>query len=82
MPAVSFDNDGAPEVVVSGKTGILVRLGDIEGLADAVTRLAADRNLREALGRNGREWCLEAFDWHSMVEQIERLYTTGLGSVA
>jgi glycosyltransferase involved in cell wall biosynthesis len=68
--------------VVSGETGVLVRLGDIEGLADAVVRLAEDRSLRENLGRNGRERCLRSFDWRRMVDQIERLYTTGLGSVA
>ena len=33
VPVVSYDVDGAPEVVVPDETGILVRPGDIEGLA-------------------------------------------------
>lgn len=75
VPAVSFDNDGAPEVVRPGESGILVRFGDIGGLSDALVRLAADAELRQSLGRRGRELCRTAFDWHNMVEQLERLYT-------
>ncbi len=74
VPAVSFDNDGAPEVVRSGETGILVRFGDINGLSDALVRLAADADLRRSLGRRGRELCRTAFDWHNMVESLEGLY--------
>lgn len=75
IPAVSFDNDGAPEVVLPGETGILVRFGDINGLSDALVRLAGDAELRGNLGRRGRELCRTAYDWHNMVEQLERLYT-------
>lgn len=76
VPAVSFDNDGAPEVVRSGETGILVRFGDISGLADALVRLAADAELRRSLGRHGRELCRTAFDWHNMVQSLESLYAS------
>ena len=74
VPAVSFDIDGAPEVV-RPETGILVRFGDIGGLSDAVVRLAADAELRRSLGRRGEELCRTAFDWHNMVESLEGLYT-------
>ncbi|MEK7755855.1 MAG: glycosyltransferase family 4 protein [Planctomycetota bacterium] len=74
VPAVSFDNDGAPEVVRSGETGILVPFGDISGLSDALLRLAEDAELRRSLGRRGRELCRTAFDWHNMVESLESLY--------
>jgi glycosyltransferase involved in cell wall biosynthesis len=74
VPAVSFDNDGAPEVVLPGETGVLVRFGDISGLVEAMVRLASDADLRARLGRTGRERCLKAFDWRVMVDQIEALY--------
>ncbi len=72
-PVVSFDNDGAPEVV-DERTGILVPLGDVGGLVEGVVGLANDAALRESLGRTGRQRCLEAFDWRAMVDQIEALY--------
>lgn len=73
-PVVCFDIDGAPEVVIPGKTGILVPLNDVSGLAAAVVRLAGDPAGREAMGRKGRQLCLHRFDARSMVEQLERIY--------
>lgn len=73
-PAISFDNDGAPEVVIPNETGALVPFGHIDGLSDAVLSLAADPALRERLGRAGRARCLELFDWRKMVSELEALY--------
>lgn len=74
VPAVSFDNDGAPEVVLPGRTGLLVPYGDVRGLSDAIVTLASDPERRRAMGRAGRVMCLEMFDWRKMVAQLEQLY--------
>lgn len=74
LPAISYDNDGAPEVVIPDETGILVQLGNVQGLADGMISLAEDHHRRHRLGQAGRCRCLEMFDWHRMVEDIEQLY--------
>jgi len=74
VPAVSFDNDGAPEVVIHGETGLLVRYDDVAGLADAIVQLAMDPSLRKRLGECGRTRCLSMFDWRTMVQELHRLY--------
>jgi len=74
VPAVSFDNDGAAEVVVSGQTGVCVPYGDVAGLADAVILLAGDARRRAELGRLGRQRCVAEFDWRTMVERLDGLY--------
>lgn len=74
VPVVSFDNDGAPEVVKTDESGILARVGEVEALGDAVVRLAADPSLRRTLGANGRSRCIKEFDWRNMVSDIEALY--------
>jgi glycosyltransferase involved in cell wall biosynthesis len=74
VPAVSFDNDGAPEAVIPNRTGLLVPLGDTEGLAKGIVTLARDAELRRALGRQGREHCAVMFDWNRMVARLEVLY--------
>lgn len=74
VPAISFDNDGAPEVVLHDETGLLVPYGDTPALADAIVALAEDSGRRRAMGHAGRERCLAEFDWRKMVEQIEILY--------
>ncbi|MFQ5461851.1 MAG: glycosyltransferase family 4 protein [Phycisphaerae bacterium] len=74
VPAISFDNDGAPEVVVDGETGLLIPYGDIAALADAIVRLSADASLRKRLGQEGRRRCVEEFHWQTMVDRIEEVY--------
>ncbi|GLI17704.1 hypothetical protein MTHERMOG20_21580 [Moorella thermoacetica] len=46
---------GNRDLVDHGRTGFLVELGDVEGLAGYLELLARDENLRLALGRAGRE---------------------------
>lgn len=73
-PVISFDIDGAPEVVLPEQTGLLVPLNDIQGLSEAMARLAGDAGLRDRMGRAGRELCLGRFDHNRMVDDIEALY--------
>ena len=77
-PVISFDIDGAPEVVIPGRTGLLVPLNDIPRLGDAMVTLAQDTDLRRARGQAGRALCLERFDWHKMVAGIEAVYEEAL----
>jgi glycosyltransferase involved in cell wall biosynthesis len=73
-PCVSFDIDGAPEVVKPNETGYLVRPGDAQGLADAVTRLIDDPRLRARMGAAGRKLVDPAFRAETMVQQIAGIY--------
>jgi glycosyltransferase involved in cell wall biosynthesis len=73
-PAVSFDIDGAPEVIEPGVTGSLVALGDLRGFADALVELANDTDRRKRFGQAGRSRCLREFDHQAMVDRLEVLY--------
>jgi glycosyltransferase involved in cell wall biosynthesis len=73
-PFVSFDVDGAREVVLPGQTGYLVPPRDVPALAAALAELAADAPLRARLGAAGRQFARQRFDAKTMVDQIERLY--------
>ena len=74
VPAVAFDIDGTPEVVLDQQTGRLVTLNDLSAFAEALLELASDAQLRRRLGQAGRELCRERFDWRRMVDQLEALY--------
>ncbi|MFQ5490667.1 MAG: glycosyltransferase family 4 protein [Phycisphaerae bacterium] len=74
VPVVSFDNDGAPEVVESGRTGELVPFGDHAALGRRVVNLAQDATGRRIMGAEGRRRCLDAFGHRRMVDRIEALY--------
>lgn len=73
-PAVSFDIDGAPEVVIPGQTGELIALGDLQAFADDLVDLSREPDRREAYGITGRERCLHEFDHNVMVDRLDTLY--------
>ncbi|HKQ48400.1 MAG TPA: glycosyltransferase family 4 protein [Phycisphaerae bacterium] len=79
-PVVSFDIDGAPEVVIPGRTGELAALGDFGAFAEKLVALARDVERRRGYGAAGRELCLREFDHRAMVERIEGLYRRIVGS--
>jgi glycosyltransferase involved in cell wall biosynthesis len=73
-PVVSFDIDGAREVVRDGLTGYLIHPLDCDGLVAALRRLAADSNLRNCLGGQGRALCSEMFSHQRMASELRALY--------
>ncbi len=72
-PVVSFDIDGAKEVVNKG-TGRLVEPGNVEELTKACAELIEDAGLRGELGRAGRDFVKEKFAPEKMVDTIEAVY--------
>jgi glycosyltransferase involved in cell wall biosynthesis len=72
-PAISFDVDGAKEVV-NQDTGRLIEPKNIEQLTKACAELIEDKNLREKLGKQGRQFVKEKFEPKTMVDIIEQLY--------
>ena len=73
-PVVSYDVDGAAEVVIPGQTGYLVPPKSVDELAEAICALAADPTLRCRLGQQGRSRFAQMFDHHRMTAQIRALY--------
>jgi glycosyltransferase involved in cell wall biosynthesis len=73
-PAIAYDLDGAPEVCIPNKTGVLVQPGDIEGLRAAALLLRDNPTLRRTLGEAGRAQCKHAFAAQTMVDALEDVY--------
>lgn len=51
------------EMVEDGRTGLVFEKDNVESLADVLTRLVGDRELRERLGREGRRWVEAERTW-------------------
>jgi len=73
-PAISYDIDGAREVVHHGVTGFLVAPGDVDTLAERIVQLAASPDIRSYMAAAGREACRLRFDHREMTRQIRTLY--------
>lgn len=51
LPPVSYNFVAGPdEIIENEKSGLLVKEGDIQGLADAINKLAANHSLRKKIG--------------------------------
>jgi glycosyltransferase involved in cell wall biosynthesis len=72
-PVVSFDVDGAREVV-NKNTGRLIEPKNVEQLIRACAELIKDPDLRNRIGQAGREFVREKFAPETMVDKIEEVY--------
>ena len=73
-PVISFDIDGAPEVCIPEKTGVLVEHRNVTQLSDAMLRLAHDPELRLQLGEYGRARFTDQFRHENMTARIREVY--------
>ena len=69
-PVVAGNAGGAVDAVIDGQTGVLVTADDHVEVAEAISRLLADRDLATRLGAGGREWA-ERFAWPTIVRKVE-----------
>jgi glycosyltransferase involved in cell wall biosynthesis len=79
-PVVAFNLGGINEAVRNGETGLLVKRGSVEELADALLRLLADKPLREKMGANGRGFVTENFTWDICAKKMLKVYREGLAN--
>jgi glycosyltransferase involved in cell wall biosynthesis len=62
IPVVTTNLSGIPELVDSGVTGFLVEPEDAKALAEKMAQLLDDYQLRQNMGRRGREKVLQDYD--------------------
>jgi glycosyltransferase involved in cell wall biosynthesis len=73
-PVVTFDMDGAPEVVREGVSGHLVPPGDAAALAERVVALLGNPDRSQAMGEAGRAFASLHFGVDRMVTRIGEVY--------
>ena len=74
LPIVATRVSAVPEVVVDGKTGLLVDVGDHAALAAHLESLLTDGERAEALGQAGRQRALAEFSVAKMADRTRALY--------
>src|SRR5262249_11728884 len=73
LPVVATRAGAIPEIVVDGQTGLLIRPGQPQELADALHTLS-DVALRPRLGEAGLHRVLQEFTLERMYQETDRLY--------
>ncbi|HTN45580.1 MAG TPA: glycosyltransferase [Flavipsychrobacter sp.] len=64
---------GVRELLMNGKAGELVPIGDIEAMTQAILKLAKDENLQREYVRNAQE-LLPQFEISYMIPELEKLF--------
>ncbi|MEU0288556.1 glycosyltransferase family 4 protein [Streptomyces sp. NPDC006147] len=73
LPVVAGDSGGAPDAVLDGETGWVVRGGSADETAERVITLLGDEELRRAMGRRGREWVEQKWRWDLLADHLRTL---------
>ena len=73
VPVVSSNSGGLPEVNIEGKTGFLLDVKDIDGMARKAISLLADENKLEQFKENAFSHAME-FDLPNILPLYEKIY--------
>ena len=72
-PVVATDVRGNRDLVHHGVNGFLVKLGDVEALAEAILKLAYDPDLRQRMGRASQE-IIKDYSLERVLEEMASIY--------
>ena len=76
-PAIVVAEGEAADIVRDANAGIVIKPGDVQGLADAILKLSKQPELRAEYGRNGRDAAEALFDRDMIASKfVEFLQTT------
>ena len=73
LPVVTTKVGSVPEVVLGGVTGIITSF-DVQEIADAIEKLAGNRDLRDQMGSAARTFTMANFGVNRLVHDHEQLY--------
>lgn len=73
VPVIAGDSGGSPDAVQQDVTGKVVAGSDIDGLANALTELLTDAQLRARMGSAGRLWMESEWSWQVIGARFRHL---------
>ncbi|HYP13181.1 MAG TPA: glycosyltransferase [Bryobacteraceae bacterium] len=79
IPCVATNITGVPELISDNVNGFLVTPSDERQLADSIARLIHSPELRESIGRSGREKVIRDFHLANNVHSLSGIFQRRLG---
>jgi glycosyltransferase involved in cell wall biosynthesis len=74
IPVVASSNGGVPDIVVHGKTGLLVEPLNSKALADGLSQYLLQPEMAEEHGKNASVFIREKFDEEKQTALLEQIY--------
>ena len=76
IPIISSDTYGLLDTIIVNKTGLRHEVGNVNDLTIKMEYLLLDKNTREILGKNGRQYVLNNFSANSISNEWLSFYKT------
>jgi len=73
-PVVATNGGGVPEIVEDGQTGILVPMGDVQAMAEAICQILSDPVRARAMGIRARKRVADHFTLEQTARRVEAVY--------
>jgi phosphatidylinositol alpha-1,6-mannosyltransferase len=74
LPVVGGLSGGAPDAVLEGETGFAVDGLNPTAVASAVNQLLADPDRAKEMGRRGRQWIIDEWEWRHWSARFNTLF--------
>lgn len=74
LPVVVSNAGGTPEGLIDGRTGFVMSQKDVTGMAEKLRLLLQNPILRAEMGKAGRAFVVEHFDYQVQHQKLMRLY--------
>ena len=74
VPIITTDQQSNSEIVIEGKTGFLVPLGDVEATAAALNTMLSNPEGALEMGRKAKEDISTRWNWDSYASEIADIY--------
>lgn len=71
---VAFDFGAAPEVIEDGKTGLLVKAGSVDDLADVIVSVLRSESMQKTISLAARKQFVEKYQISSVANSFEKLF--------
>ena len=75
IPSIGTNVGGIPDIIIDGKTGLLVPQKDSAALANAIKTLAEDKTLCGKLTENAQKHLKDNFSWEVITEKFFEIYS-------
>ncbi|MBS7562844.1 glycosyltransferase [Mucilaginibacter sp. Bleaf8] len=80
LPVVTSNAGGIPDGVIDSETAFVLPEKDIPAFVDKLELLINDKELRLKMGKRGREYVTENFDYIKLGELLENYYHSMIGN--
>lgn len=74
LPVIGTEVGGIPDIIINRETGLFVKVDDPADLANKISSLYNDENLRTNLSKNGISLVEQKYNWKKIASQIDNIF--------